>query len=258
LLGIIALLPALIYVPVPDAYAQVSTAPTVTLAATNVAGNAITLTMSEFVTDNNATPTEFTISGAASNPVVSSISVSGGPVILTLSTAVAKGETITVSYTKSSGSIEDVDGNPLASFTGTAVTNRASGVVPATPVSAVTDESGGFTVLRGAVDAETFVIGTSTYAIIVSEDDDGIQIIDVTTPTSPVAVAAVTDNSGGFTALDRARGITTFTTASNTYAIVASQDDDGIQIIDVTTPASPTSVAAITDDTSSGNTGDSP
>jgi len=250
LLGIIALLPALIYVPVPDAHAQVSTAPTVTLAATNDAGDAITLTMSEFVTDNSAVPGDFTVSGTASNPTVSSISVSGGPVILTLSAAVAKDETITVSYTKSvsGGTIDDADGNPLEDFAGTAVANRVSGVAtPLVHVSSVADTaSGDFSELDGANGTATFVVGSNTYAIIASTKDYGVQIIDVTTPSSPTHVAAVADGAGGFSTLQGAGYVDTFVIGDKTYAIVTASRDNGVQIIDITTPASPTAVAAVT------------
>lgn len=61
---------------------------------------------------------DFTITGAASNPVVTSISVSGSEVTLTLSGVVVQGETVHLSYTKSenAGSIVDGSGNRLGDF----------------------------------------------------------------------------------------------------------------------------------------------
>ena len=56
--------------------------------------------------------------GAASNPVVSRLSVSGSELTLTLSGAVAQGEMVELSYTKSenAGSIVDGSGNRLEDF----------------------------------------------------------------------------------------------------------------------------------------------
>ena len=51
-------------------------APTVTGART-ASGTVVTLTLSEDVSDNSATPGDFSLSGVASSPTVSSISVSG-------------------------------------------------------------------------------------------------------------------------------------------------------------------------------------
>lgn len=61
---------------------------------------------------------DITITGAASNPVVISLSVSGSELTLTLSGAVAQGEMVELSYTKSenAGSIVDGSGNRLGDF----------------------------------------------------------------------------------------------------------------------------------------------
>ena len=102
--------------------------------------------------------------------------------------------------------------------------------------------------MDGAYAVTTVAIGSSTYALVASFDDDGIQIIDITDPASPTAVSAVSDEENGFTELDGARGITTTVIGDGTYALVASFDDDGIQIIDITDPASPTAVSAVSDE----------
>ena len=61
---------------------------------------------------------DYAITGAASNPVVSSLTVSGSELTLTLSGAVAQGEMVELSYTKSknAGSIVDCSGNRLEDF----------------------------------------------------------------------------------------------------------------------------------------------
>ncbi len=124
-----------------------------------------------------------------------------------------------------------------------------------------TDVRGGtFDELEGARSVAAIRIGSSHYALVASEVDDGLQIIDITTPAIPVAVSGVTDCEAGCTAadyhmLDGAYSVTTVTIpvggADRHYALVASYEDDGLQIIDITTPASPAAVAHVTDSTTS-------
>ena len=72
------------------------------------------------------------------------------------------------------------------------------------------------------------------------------------TISSPSAVAAIADNSNDangdtFSNLSDSRSVTTVVIGSNTYALVTSDGDDGIQIIDITTPSSPLAVAAVSE-----------
>ena len=82
----------------------------------------------------------------------------------------------------------------------------------------------------------TTTINGKTYAIVVGQDD-GISIIDISTPSSPAYVGEVEDdsNKGGCTAsqvcLDGARGVVITTIGGVTYAVVTAYDDDGIEII---------------------------
>ena len=124
---------------------------------------------------------------------------------------------------------------------------------PATPlaVAAITDSTVAnptdYTELDGARGITTVVIGGKTYALVAAFADHGVQIIDISDPTAPSAVAAITDNAGGFTALQGARAITTVVIKGKTYALVASEGDSAVQIIDITTPDTPTPVAALFD-----------
>jgi len=120
---------------------------------------------------------------------------------------------------------------------------------PANPVAtaAVTDNAGGFTRLAGAYEVATTTSGGNTYALVASFYDDGVQIIDITDPSNPVASGALTDGVDGFTELDGANGIAITTIGTQTYALVAAQVDDGIQIIDITDPLNPVATAAVTD-----------
>jgi hypothetical protein len=114
-------------------------------------------------------------------------------------------------------------------------------------MGAATDGLYGFTELAGASGVATFVIGSSTYVIVASLSDDGVQLIDVSNPAVPVAVGAATDGVNGFSTLDGARNVATFVIGSSTYAIVAAYYDDGVQLIDVSDPSSPVALGSATD-----------
>ena len=115
-----------------------------------------------------------------------------------------------------------------------------------TPVSAITDGEGGYTELDGAYDITTVTIDSLTFALVTAFNDNGIQIIDITDPSNPTPVFAITDGEGGYTELDGAHTITTVTTDSSTFALVTAHFDDGIQIIDITDPYNPIPASAIT------------
>ena len=119
-----------------------------------------------------------------------------------------------------------------------------------TPVLAISDDQDGYTELRGAFSITTTTIGSSTYALVASRDDSGVQIIDITDPTDPIAVSAVTDNHNNFTILSNAYSITTTTIDSSHYAIVVAPagTDRGVQIIDITNPTTPVAVSTFTSD----------
>ena len=100
-------------------------------------------------------------------------------------------------------------------------------------VDAATDGINGFNIMNAPGDVDVFAIGTSTYAIVTSIADDGVQIIDVSDPTDIVAVDSLVDS--GSLELATAYGVDTFTIHGNTYAIVTGRDDDGIQMIQLST-----------------------
>ena len=115
---------------------------------------------------------------------------------------------------------------------------------PASPTAAGSLGDDNTMLLDGATGVDVFTLGSNTYVAVVS--DDGLQIIDVTTPASPTAAGSLGDDNTRL--LDGATGVDVFTLGSNTYAAVASGVDDGLQIIDVTTPASPTAAGSLEDD----------
>ena len=104
--------------------------------------------------------------------------------------------------------------------------------------------------LDGPVDVEIATIGGSTYAVVAGSIDDGIEIIDISTPASPSSVSVVLDNADR--ELNGANGIAITTIGSSTYAVVTGHNDDGISIIDISTPASPVYVSELEDGTDTG------
>ena len=111
------------------------------------------------------------------------------------------------------------------------------------------DGAGGtFEELLAAFSITTAQIGPSNhhYALVAAGADSGVQIINITDPASPTAVANVTDSTA-YPELEGAVSITTAQIGSSHYALVAALDDDGVQIINITDPASPTPVANVTD-----------
>ena len=104
-----------------------------------------------------------------------------------------------------------------------------------------------YTTLDGPFDIATVKINSSTFALVTAFFDHGVQIIDITDPSNPIAASAITDGNDGYTELDSAYDITTVTINSSTYALVASIYDDGVQIIDITDPYNPIAASALSD-----------
>ena len=118
--------------------------------------------------------------------------------------------------------------------------------VTVSPVTAVTDGST-YTELHGAHGIALHTIGNRLYAIVTGYNDDGFQIIDVTNPASPTAVAAETDGQNGFNALDGAVRVATHTIGDSHYALITAYFESAVQIVDITTPSNPTVAATLRD-----------
>ena len=89
----------------------------------------------------------------------------------------------------------------------------------------------------------TFTSGGSTYAAVAAYDDSGVQILDITDPYNVTAAGSIANNST--LKLSGAWDIATFTSGGGTYAAVASSDDDGVQILNVTDPSAVTAAGSI-------------
>ena len=99
-----------------------------TLQSAGVNGAALTLTYSEALDQNSDPPASaFSTTVAGATSAVNDVAMSGSQVTLTPASAVAQGETVTVSYTPPTGDaatpLRDLPGNAAPSFSGQAVTN---------------------------------------------------------------------------------------------------------------------------------------
>ena len=97
--------------------------------------------------------------------------------------------------------------------------------------------------LDGPYGVAVFESGGRTYAAVAAYHDDGVQILDITDPSAITATDSITD--GGTRELNGAWGIATFTSGSSAYVAVASFDDDGVQILDITDPSAITAAGNI-------------
>ena len=140
----------------------------------------------------------------------------------------------------------DTAGNPTAQASRTVIVQPAPDTTP--PVilnatSSITD--GGSLKLNGVQGIATFESGGHTYAAVTAYLDDGVQILNVTDPSSITAAGSIGDR--GSRELDGAWGITIFESGGRTYAAVTGTRDDGVQILDVTNPSSITAAGSIGD-----------
>ena len=128
---------------------------------------------------------------------------------------------------------------------GVQIINITNPAIPS-PVANITDGDD-YPILNGSRAITTVTLDSFTYALVAAFDDNGTQIINITNPASPSPVANITDGDD-YPILNGSRAITTVTLDSFTYALVTAFNDNGIQIINITNPASPSPVANITYD----------
>nr|AIF04590.1 LVIVD repeat-containing protein [uncultured marine thaumarchaeote KM3_175_E04] len=112
--------------------------------------------------------------------------------------------------------------------------------------------------LKGPKSIDVYTVGDSTYAVVAAQEDDGIVIVDISDPNALTSVASFGDtdsscsddggHSDGNCELNGATGLEIFSIGSSTYVVVTSRADNGVQIIDITTPSSPDAVGQVEDD----------
>ena len=104
-------------------------APTIT-AASVLDTDTIRLVMSETVSDNSTTISDFDISGVVSSPAVASIAVSGSTITLNLDDSITDTDAPRIAYSRTDGSIDDLAENPLADFANQIVANEIDTTAP--------------------------------------------------------------------------------------------------------------------------------
>ncbi len=198
----------------------------------------VQLTITPTITDDDTTDTHTYSISRGTLPAAAVFSTSDGTLVWTPVPADA-GQTHTVTIT-----VNDGRGGTDSETFDIAV-GDAPPTLTLTPVGNIGDNPQ--LLLDGAHDVDTFQIGTNTYAAVVSESDNGLQIIDVTDPDNPTAAGSLGDTSDELL-LVGARGVDIFKIGTNTYAAVASNHDDGIQIVNVTDPDNLTAAGSLKDD----------
>jgi uncharacterized repeat protein (TIGR02059 family) len=114
--------------PVTNASSVDTRVPSFVSATTNSAGTTVTLTYSEALSATTAGASDFAVTVGGVSRSVSSVAVSGSTVVLTLSSAVGAGQSVSVAYTDPTGSndtnaLQDAAGNDAATLAATSVTN---------------------------------------------------------------------------------------------------------------------------------------
>ena len=188
------------------------------LSSASVNEDTLTLGFDEAL-DSAASPASdaFSVKAGEAAHSVSTVSVSGSSVTLTLASAVPAGETVTVSYTAPTGDgaspLQDALGNPVAAFSDRAVTNAtASRVSIAASSPAVTEgRAAAFTLRRTGGDttvALTVAVSVSEAGSVLSGTPDSSVTFAAGATEATLSVATEND------AVDEADGTVTVTVSS--------------------------------------------
>ena len=213
------------------------------LSSASVNEDTMTLGFDEAL-DTAASPASdaFSVQAGEAAHSVSTVSVSGSSVTLTLASAVPAGEPVTVSYTAPTGdgasSLQDAAGNPVAAFSDRAVTNAtASRVSIAASSPAVTEgRAAAFTLRRTGGDttvALTVAVSVSEAGSVLSGTPDSSVTFAADAAEATLSVATEND------AVDEAEGAVTVSLSSGsdytldpdaTSARVAVYDNDAATV----------------------------
>ena len=111
-------------------------------------------------------------------------------------------------------------------------------------VTNITDDAN--KLLQTPTDVAIYSKGSNYYAVVTSSHDNGIQIINITNPNSPVAAGKLADTNSLL--LKGASAVDVYSIGNKHYAVVTQQAtiEGGLQIIDITDPNNPTGAGKIT------------
>ena len=180
---------------VKDVPAADTTAPTLSSSVTNTAGTKITLTYNEAL-DTASVPAngDFSVTSGGAANAVTNVDVLSTTVTLTLTTTVANGETVLVSYTKGTNPIQDSAGNDAANLTDESTTNNVPAATlpvadaPAVSINNIATGQEGTTVQLGAL-LTGGTYDSITYAWTVAEGTLNDATIATPTWTRPTVTA---------------------------------------------------------------------
>ena len=235
-----------------DVYAQTIVATPVSSLTSTSFGSLVTAEEISIITINS-TPYAIVSTTATNNSGIIIIDISD-PENLTAVSAVTGPSIARNNEFRSPGGVDSITINSTPYALVTAFFGDRVNVVdlsnPTSPRIVSSIANGGAFALNGANDVATFQIGSTPYAIVAASDSNGVQIINLSNPASPTAVTSVIDgsmdtNNNTFNELEQARNVTTVTIGSSLYAIVTAFGDAGVQIIDISDPASPLAVSSI-------------
>ena len=99
--------------------------------------------------------------------------------------------------------------------------------------------------LSSATGIELVQINTRTYALVVSNSDNAMQIIDITHPQLPFSVSTVQRSGTEYSGLSGPHYVAALQVEDATYAFVTSPSIDSVQVIDITNPFQPNPVAVL-------------
>ena len=117
------------------------------------------------------------------------------------------------------------------------------------PADSQVDGDTGFTLINGTTGVDTFLntskrdnnpivaetytaLDHTTFAVVVSQVENTVTVIDLGVPTDIQGGQVLTDN----TELNGAHAIATYTNTNGTFAVVANEDDDSVSVINLRDP----------------------
>ena len=143
--------------------------------------------------------------------------------------------------------IIDADGSTFA-----VITSRTTGTVtilnmdnPEMPVQIHAIKDGIGLALSSATGIELVEINTRTYALVASNLDNAMQIIDITHPQLPFPVSTVQKSGTEYSGLSGPHYVAALQVENATYAFVTSPSTNSTQVIDITNPFQPNPVAVL-------------
>lgn len=118
---------------------------------------------------------------------------------------------------------------------------------PANPVRAgiIMDDHVAFSALSGAMDTKKFETPSGVFLMVTRAYESLVFMLDIANPADPAIVSVIADGEGGFDSLGGARDIEIFQMDDKIYAMVASQTDHAVQVMEITDPFNPVPVYVI-------------